>query len=258
MSETLRPRSRGLTANALHTWGMLFVVAGIVGSSLLQNAMLGITDLTNSQILELLNTKPDAMGLLTVSLVLEFLYACAAPIFAFLLVEGFTHTSNFKNYIFRVAGVAVLAEIPYNLAMGGALLVTDSRNPAFALVICLVMLYLYNRYPDKMLNSIAVKAFVTLAAFLWVGMLRIEEGSSLLLLTVVLWSIRNKPNFRSIVGCAAAFGCTIFSLYYAAAPLVFLAIHAYNGEKGENNKLANYLSYPVLLLAFGLLAEYVL
>jgi hypothetical protein len=37
--------------------------------------------------------------------------------------------------------------------------------------------------------------------------------------------------------------------------MAFLAIHFYNGEKGGDNKPVTYLSYPVLLLAFGLAAK---
>ena len=256
MNETLRPRSRGLSANALHTWGMVFVAAGIAGRAILQNALLGVDSLTGQELLKLLETSSDAMGILTLALVLEVVYACAAPIYAFLLVEGFTHTASFKNYILRVAAVAVAAEIPYNLAMGGQWLDTASRNPAFALVVCLLMLYLYDRYQEKSLNNIVLKGFITLAAFLWVGMLRIDEGSSLLLLTAVIWAVRKRQNFRSIIGCSAAFACTVFSTYYLLAPFTFLALHYYNGEKGTDNKLVNYLSYPVLLLALGLAAKY--
>ena len=38
----------------------------------------------------------------------------------------------------------------------------------------------------------------------------------------------------------------------------FLAIHFYNGEKGESSRLVNYLFYPVTLLAIGLAAKFAL
>lgn len=256
MNETLREKPTGITANGLRVWGMLCVAAGMAGRSLLQNAMLGLNGLNNAQLLQLLQTDPDAMGMVTVALVLEAIFTCAAPIFAFLLVEGFTKTSNFMQYLLRVAGVAVIAEIPYNLAISGQLLATGSRNPAFALVVCLAVLYFYNRYSEKSFNNFFIKAFVTLAALLWMGMLQIDEGSPLLVLTAVIWAVRNKPNFKAIISCTAGFACTVFSLYYLACPFSFLAIHFYNGEKGETNKLVNYLSYPVLLLAIGLVAKY--
>jgi hypothetical protein len=36
----------------------------------------------------------------------------------------------------------------------------------------------------------------------------------------------------------------------------FLAIHFYNGEKGNTGRLVNYLFYPVTLLAIGLVAKF--
>ena len=258
MNETLRERPSGWTATGLRIWGMLCVAAGMAGRGLLQNVMLGLNGMSTAQLLKLLETNPDAMSMVTVALVLELIFTCAAPIFAFLLVEGFTHTADFKKYLLRVVGVAALAEIPYNLAIGGQLLVMDSRNPAFALAVCLAVLYFYNRYSEKSFNNFFIKAFVTLAALLWMGMLQIDEGSPLLLLTAVIWAVRNKPSFRAIIGCTAGFVCTIFSLFYLACPFSFLAIHLYNGEKGEQSRVINYLSYPVILVAIWLAGAYLI
>ena len=189
-------------------------------------------------------------------LALQAVETCAVPIFAFMLVEGVQHTSSFKNYFIRIFQLAVITEIPYNLAMNGQWLHTATRNPVFAMVLCLVMLYQFSRYPEKSFNHIVIKGFVILAAFLWVSMLRIDEGSSLLLLTAVIWAVRNRQNFRAIICCTAAFVCTIFSTYYLLAPFTFLVLHYYGGERNPDNKLAHYMVYPVLLLAFGLVAMY--
>lgn len=36
-----------------------------------------------------------------------------------------------------------------------------------------------------------------------------------------------------------------------AAPMGFLAIHFYNGEKGPENRIVDSLAYPALLLVVG-------
>lgn len=244
-----------LSRSALRTWGMLFVVLGVAGRCIVQNTVLGVDGLTGQQMMDAMND-PAIMGYATVALVLEALYTCAAPLFAFLLVEGFCHTSHFRNYLLRVLGLAVLSELPYNLAMGGGWLVWDSRNPVFALAVCLVMLYFYRRYSEKGAKNLAVKAAVTLAAILWMSMLRVDEGVCLALLVAVLWAVRDRTTYRAIIGSTAALVCTLVSPFYLLAPVSMLVIHFYNGEKGDENRIVSYLSYPVILAAIAALAYF--
>lgn len=248
----LKKQNKGFSGGALRVLGILFLTLGVVGKCLIQNRMLGMTGTTTEQLMALFDQKPELLSAATVALVLQMIYDCAVPIFAFLLVEGFCHTGNFRKYLLRVLGVAVLSELPYNLAMGDSLLATGSRNPVFSLVICLVVLYFYRRYSEKSLRNFGIKAIVTLAAVLWIGMLRIDDGLAVLFLTAVIWALRYKPNFRTLGSCVAAVACTLLSPYYALSPMAFIATHFYNEEKGSGNRVLAYLSYPVILLAVAL------
>lgn len=248
MSDNLRMLRFKLTSMGLRIWGLLCLTAGMIGRGIIQNGMLGIGSVSGQQLLTAMNEHPEMMQFATVAIILEGISACAVPIFAFLLVEGFCHTSNFKAYLLRVAGIAVLAEIPYNVIASSGFWDMSSRNPAFGLVICLVMLYLYNRYPGFSFNAFIIKSAVTLCGFLWMDMLGIQDGAQLLLLTGAMWALRKKGVYRNLFGATAAFACCIFSPYYVAAPFAMLFVHLYNGERGAENRVANYSAYPVVLI----------
>ena len=120
------------------------------------------------------------------------------------------------------------------------------------------MLYFYRRYQDKGMGGFAIKAAVTVAAVLWAGMLRIDSGVPCLILTMVLWACRKKPLYRTFAGCVAAVVCSALSPFYLASPMGFMAVHGYNGEKGADNRIINYLAYPVLLFVAGAAANFLL
>lgn len=239
---------RGLTASGIRNWGYLFILLGIVAKCLIQNGLLGIDGMTAQQLLALMEQSEQSMMLVTASIVMQALESCAIPIFALLLVEGFCKTADWKRYLGRLALVAAVSEIPYNLAMSGKVLDLSSRNPVFALVLGLAMLWFYRYCAEKSGKNTVIKLLVTLAAIAWSGMLSIEHGAFFLLMTAVLWLTRGK-SYRILVGVvAAAVGCGL-SLQYVVAPFSFLAVHFYNGEKGESNRIVNMLCYPLMLLA---------
>lgn len=251
MIQTTNTRPSGLNRQALRTWGMIFLLAGVAGA-FIRNYVLGLGNITSAQLLQAMQEETSTMVYSTLALVLQAVETCATPIFTFLLVEGFRNTSSYKNYLLRVIGVAVLSEIPYNLLASGKVIAMDSRNPVFGLVLCLVVLYFFRQYGEKKASHIGIKIAVVLAAVVWAELLDIEHGSCCVILTSVFWLLREKPRMQVYIGCLVAICCSLISMYYMAAPMAFLAIHFYNGEKGAGNKWVNYLSYPVMLLVVAL------
>lgn len=252
--ERLEKHARsGINSNGLRTWGMLFMTIGAISQGLLQNRILGIGTLTGQQLLEAMSASQQAMILATAALVMQAAGTCAVPLFAFLLTEGFCHTSNYLKYLLRVAGVALLSEIPYNLAISGNILDLSSRNPAFGLVFSLVLLYFFQRYSDKGTQNTFVKLLVLIAALLWTMMLGIQDGFMLVLMVSVFWTLRQKPQIRILAGAVTSVAFTVLSPYYLAAPMAFLPIHLYNGEPGNANRWVCYLAYPAILLVIGLI-----
>lgn len=242
----------GLHTGNLRAWGMLFAIAGIVSRSLLQNQMLGMGTRSMTELLELMQSSESAMIIATVALVLQAMETVAVPIFVFLLAEGLQHTSDFRKYVLRIAGLAVLTEIPFDLAMNQKVLEFGSQNPVFGLLLCMALVSLFRRFEGKKLICVVM----ALAGLVWALMLKIEHGIPTLLMFCVVYLFRNKKMYMGFSGMAAAALCTGISPFYLAAPMGFLATHFYNGEKGNSSPLVNYLFYPVTLLVIGLIAKF--
>ncbi len=251
MVTTKNRKLSGLTGLALRIWGFVFVMFGIAGRGILQNNLLNLGNVTMQQLLDAMEESETVMLYATVSLGLQALETCAIPIFAFLLVEGARHTSNFEKYALRIAGTALLSEIPFNMAMSGKWLDMSSRNPMFGLVFAMIALYFFQKFSEKKASHIFVKVITTVAAMLWCIMLNVEFGAGMVFIVVILWIWRENYIVQHLAGALASLICSMFSMFFITAPMSFLAIHFYNGEKGQDSKLTNYLAYPVILLVLG-------
>ena len=258
MEKEVTVRPRGLNSRGLHFWGMVFATLGIISRGVFQRHLLGMGTLSGSQLLETMNTNPDAMIYATAALLLLAVETCAVPVFVFLAMEGAQQTNHYLRYLGRVAVMALVSEIPYNLLVSGEVLDTSSRNPAFGVVLCLIMMYFYRRYEPVCPGNTALKAIVTAAAFLWSVMLRIEYGGCFVVLLGVMWLFRKKPLYRNLSTAVAAVVCSLMYPLFMAAPMGALVIHGYNGERGKVSRLRSYAAYPVLMLLVWLATEFVL
>ena len=248
---------QGRDAASIRKWAMIFLTVGIIGQGIIQNRLLHMNSVSGDELLAAMEHSPMVMPLLTVALIFKVVETCAAPLFAFLLVEGFQRTRSFEKYLLRVGAVALVSELPYNLAYGGKLFELSSRNPVFGLFICMVMLFFYARYEDKGLKNTAMKALITVAAFLWCLMLHIDQGICLVIMTAILWYARARSNGRSVLGFCGAMFCTVFDMYYIGSGLACIMLHRYNEERGEQNEKLNYAFYPAVLLIVGIIGLFI-
>lgn len=238
------------TTTGIRLCGMVFLLLGAIGS-MLQCNLLGSGNLTNSQLLTVLETDSSIMADATIALMLQALGSSALPIFCLLLVEGAVHTSGYGKYFLRVLGLAVVSQLPYNLLMTGSLLQMTKLNPVFAMVMCMMMLYFFRQYREKKAGHIALKVLAILGVFVWSFLLGVEHGPCCVLITALLWGLREKQNTKTFLGIMALFLCSLFSMYYLVAPVGFLILHFYEGKQGSESKVFNYIAYPLILLIVG-------
>lgn len=247
----------GRDAASIRKWAMVFMLVGIIGQGVIQNGLLNLNSISGNELVDAMDANPAVTTLVTVALICKVIETCAAPLLAFLLVEGFQRTSSFEKYLVRVGGLAVVSEIPYNLACGGKLLDLGSRNPVFGLFIALVMLYFFKRYEERSIKNTAIKLVIFAAAFLWCQMLGIAQGICLVTLVGILWLARGKSEMRALYAFMGAMLCTVFSTYYMGCCLSCIMLHRYNQERGEQNPKFNYAFYPAALLIVGIAAKFI-
>ena len=182
--------------------------------------------------------------------ILRIIGRLALPIYAYMIAEGCRHTRNRKRYLFRMAGLAVLCQIVYFVAMGSlyqCILVT------FSLSICLIYLGEELEKGKWIPFCIAMAGIFFLCVVLpdlWKGTdFAIDYGLQGVLLPVFIYFGGSKGLLAGLVILAlSSGGIQWFSL--AAIPLLL----CYNGQRGKANigKIF-YWYYPVhLVVIYGL------
>ena len=199
----------------------------------------------------------------------------AFPIFAFLLVEGYFHTSDLKSYARRLFLFALLSELPFNLAMGSSLFYPIHQNVLWTFLMALGFLHwnekakrsgrLWKRITVGILSVVLgyLAGLLTMADFYQAGILTVlvfyffrgtawwQRAGQLL----CLWYL----NVEMLSGFAyelQLFGETFFLTRQGLALLALVPIWLYRGRQGHHSKGFRYFCYafyPAHLLILGLL-----
>lgn len=173
------------------------------------------------------------------------------PIFIFLLVEGFFHTSSRKKYLIRLIIFALISEIPFDLANTGELFNFDRMNTLVELTIGFVTMYLCEIICGREKLNFKLKFVLSflVAIALGVGASLIHAdygifGILMIFLLYLFYPNRNSQIFGGALGFALM---GISDVISAFAALAFVPIYFYNGKRGKNLKYLFYLFYPVHL-----------
>ena len=161
------------------------------------------------------------------------------PIFCFLLVEGFWHTGNVRKYLLRLTLFALLAEIPYDLAINGKVIDLSGQNVLFAFVIGVGMMWALRTW-NTGLGSVG-EAVILVMAMAVCAVVRADYSYFGPLLIYVLYRWHEIPWKRNVIMAALLF-------WEPMALWSIPIIQCYNGERGKGHKYFFYWFYPVHLL----------
>ncbi|MFE4711775.1 TraX family protein [Paenibacillus sp. NPDC056722] len=84
----------------------------------------------------------------------------AFPIYCYALVQGHIHTSSRSKYVLRLLFIALLAQIPYNLALN-----PGGWNVVFTLLLSVLVLVVLDKLPSPWLGVPVVAAAVLLMEY---------------------------------------------------------------------------------------------
>lgn len=100
----------------------------------------------------------------------------AFPIFAFMIVEGYFHTSSLRRYALRLLLFALISEIPFNLMYSSSLIYPYHQNVIWTLLLGLGLIHLNELTAKrrKMWLRILVGCITVIVGFL-AGMLTMVD-----------------------------------------------------------------------------------
>lgn len=198
------------------------------------------------------------------------------PIFAFMISEGFIHTSNLKKYILRLLGFAVVSEIPFNLFYGGNWFYPYHQNVMFTLLFGLLAITLIDKAKKNpnaktIVRTVLLLLLLSLASF--IGF--VDYGFWGFLTVVMFYLFRNFPfawaaqlvamllmNLILFEGQTVPFELFGHSFEVATqgfAVFSLIPIWLYGGKKGRSSKIMQYgfyAFYPVHMLLIYLAVTY--
>lgn len=163
----------------------------------------------------------------------------AFPIFCFLLVEGFIHTSSRSKYLLRLAVFAIISEIPFDLAVQNQLVTWERCNVFVTLCLGFLAMWALEYFQNKMYVSIPIVIGIAYVAYFT----HCDYDYRGILLILIFYVFRYYRALQVIGGA--------LSLYWEwPAIFAFIPLLMYNGKRGRSSKYFFYLFYPAHLLLF--------
>lgn len=175
----------------------------------------------------------------------------AFPVYCFLLVEGYFHTSDVKKYGKRLLLFAIVSEIPFDLAFYGKI-GFEHQNIFFTLSIGLAAIFFIDNKEGKYNFN---KSLVIAAAGIFAMILSVDYNIMGVIYILSFYFTRNFPKKRQVLYMAVImlFTNLMSSPLQQFSLLALPLIYFYNGELGQKNKFLQimfYAAYPMHLLLF--------
>jgi hypothetical protein len=229
--EILQTQTRpGLSGTALKLAACITMLIDHIGASCIE-ATYGVAYRTPPQIVQL-------------DLVLRLIGRLAFPIFCFLAVEGFLHTHDVKKYVRRLLLFGLLSEVPFDLAFFRTPFAPQHQNVYWTLALGVLAMAGLKRF-EKENGLPGWQGLVWAGGCAALALAANTDYHAIGVLIICTLYLTRADRKRQCLAGALLF------LFELTAPLAFVLVWFYNGQRGACSPLqkkAFYWFYPVHLL----------
>ena len=235
----LSPR-RTFSGTALKTIACITMLVDHIGASCIEAGLL-LPELERG---EVSGGAWDQLSLFQLDRVLRFTGRLAFPIFCFLLVEGFVHTHDVKKYVRRLFLFALISEVPFDLAFFRTPFDFSAQNVYWTLALGVLAMAGLKRF-EKENGLPGWQGLVWAGGCAALALAANTDYHAIGVLIICTLYLTRADRKRQCLAGALLF------LFELTAPLAFVLVWFYNGQRGACSPLqkkAFYWFYPVHLL----------
>ena len=174
----------------------------------------------------------------------------AFPIFCFLIVEGYYHTRDVKKYMIRLAGFALVSEIPFDLCFYQKPFYWQHQNVFFTLASGLITIYAIDEIKKRFSTSY-IKALVLQFAVIILAMTTawfLSTDYSMLGILIIIAFYVGRGNIIQIAISICIVTLYLGNTFQLYSLLALIPIYLYNGKKGPSMRYVFYVFYPAHML----------
>lgn len=179
----------------------------------------------------------------------------AFPIYCFLLVEGFFHSKNRKNYALRLGMFALISEPIFDMAINTKHYL-EKQNVYFTLLIGFIVIWLFHKIEQYTMKE--WKKYISQLLILAGGMglawlLKTDYSYKGVLVMAAMYHFRMRKIIAQLFGF-----CVLSSNPFTAVG--FALPFLYHGKKGKGNTVWQYFCYtfyPLHLLLLYFVRKYI-
>lgn len=174
----------------------------------------------------------------------------AFPIFAFIIIQGYQHTSKLNVYVRNLVLFALISQPFFTYTFYDRLNYVGHLNIFWTLAMGITALALFEKMEER--NQPLLQILIVLVVAWFAEWINVDYGFYGIVLIMGLGILRHQRWGQMF------FGFLMGLVQSPAASLAFVPIYFYNGKRGKQNKWFFYLFYPGHLLVLFLIRRYFL